>query len=295
MTSPVKNIVLLGASGIPGPAILKEFLSSSLNVTVISRVGSKSTFLLYRQDAVVSLLGHHAFEAQKAVIKAAIAAGVKRFIPSEFGVDTSNPKVVSRVPFVGPKRQVVDYLRTKEDSISWTVLLTGIFFDWGLWQGWLGFNLDEKTIKLWDGGETPFAATEIDVVGKALVALFSRSEAYAASANGYVHVAGHVTTQNEIRAVLEKLTGEKFKVEKEVDASSYGKQVQEELAKGDWKNALDLLKVVNFDSTEKLGVFPRYWNETLGLSKQNLEQTVQEVLEGKRKFTVTKSYDDLVS
>lgn len=63
MASPIKNVVLLGvgsgasffsplrltlilcqASGIPGPAVLHELLNSSLKVTVISRVGSKSTF-----------------------------------------------------------------------------------------------------------------------------------------------------------------------------------------------------------------------------------------------------------
>ncbi|KAF4545189.1 NmrA-like family protein [Lasiodiplodia theobromae] len=242
------------------------------------------------KDAVISLLGHHAFDAQKTVIEAAIAAGVKRFIPSEFGVDTSNPEVVSQVPFVVGKKQVVDYLRSREDAISWTAVLTGIFFDWGLWQGWLGFDLGKKKVKLWDGGETPFATTEIDVIGKTLVALLSRGDAYQQSANTYVHVAGHVTTQLEIWKTLEKVTGEKFEVYTEVDATSHGKRVKQEIADGEWANALDLLKVVTFDKNQKLGIFPKYWNDLLGLPKPDMEQTIREVIEGKRKFIVSESY-----
>jgi NmrA-like family len=40
---------------------------------------------------VVSLVGAPALTSQKAYIDAAVASGVKRFIPSEFGCDTQAP------------------------------------------------------------------------------------------------------------------------------------------------------------------------------------------------------------
>jgi hypothetical protein len=42
-------------------------------------------------DAVVSLVGAAALTQQKGAIDAAVEAGVKRFIPSEFGCDTQAP------------------------------------------------------------------------------------------------------------------------------------------------------------------------------------------------------------
>jgi uncharacterized protein YbjT (DUF2867 family) len=118
-------------------------------VTVLSREDSKSTFpsevkvvktdysagslanAFKGQDAVVSIVGNAGFAGQTAIIDAAVAAGVKRFIPSEFGSDTANDKVRAIVPIFNGKKQVVDYLKTKESGdFSWTALITGPFLDW---------------------------------------------------------------------------------------------------------------------------------------------------------------------
>jgi NAD(P)-dependent dehydrogenase (short-subunit alcohol dehydrogenase family) len=147
--SSIKNVVLIGASGNLGPHILEEFLKSSFNVTVLSREDSKSTFpsgakvvktdyspeslaqAFKNQDAVVSIVGTGGFADQTKIIDAAVNAGVKRFIPSEFGSNTDNPEVRAIVPIFNGKKQVVDYLRTKESgTFSWTALITGPFFDW---------------------------------------------------------------------------------------------------------------------------------------------------------------------
>lgn len=85
-----------------------------------------------RIDAVVSNLnGPTSGAPQSVLIDAAKDAGVKRFLPSEFGVDTTNPKVLELVEFAKWKKQNVDYLKTKEgDGFEWTSLITGPFFDW---------------------------------------------------------------------------------------------------------------------------------------------------------------------
>ena len=64
---------------------------------------------------------------QKKVIDAAIKAGVKRFLPSEFGSNTKNKKGQELVPIFKNKVQIVDYLKTKK--ISWTVVATGPIID----------------------------------------------------------------------------------------------------------------------------------------------------------------------
>jgi uncharacterized protein YbjT (DUF2867 family) len=145
----VKNVALIGAGGNLGPSILSEFLKSDFSVTVLSREESKATFpsgvqvvktdyspeslakAFKGQDAVISIVGNDGFADQTKIIDAAASAGVKRFIPSEFGSDTENSEVRAIVPIFNGKKQVVDYLKTKEsDTFSWSALITGPFFDW---------------------------------------------------------------------------------------------------------------------------------------------------------------------
>ncbi|GME30392.1 NmrA-like protein [Neofusicoccum parvum] len=300
MASPIKNVVLIGAGGNLGPSILKEFLASSLNVTVLSRPESKSTFssevkvvksdyssdslksAFAGQDAVVSIVGTPGFAAQQVIIDAAIAAGVKRFIPSEFGSNTSSADVVSLVPFLGGKAKVVEYLKTKESSISWSGLITGPFFDWGLKVGFLGFNLAEKKATLWDGGEAEFAVSNLSTIGKALVALLSSGTAFDKSKNEYVYIASHVVNQKQVLASLEKATGSKWTVAGDVDVDARVKETNEKLAKGDFSSATDLILAATFGKKKQLGTFPKYWNDELGLPKEDLDERVKETVDGKR-------------
>lgn len=70
------------------------------------------------------------FDEQKNIIDAAVEAGVKRFIPAEFGIDTSKEKAVEIMTFLRVKPQIINYLRSIEDKITWTGIITGPFFDW---------------------------------------------------------------------------------------------------------------------------------------------------------------------
>jgi uncharacterized protein YbjT (DUF2867 family) len=84
------------------------------------------------QDGVVSTVGTSGLAGQKALVDAALAAGVKRFIPSEFGSCTRDPKTAEVLGFMfAGKIAVVDYLKTKENTpMSWSGIVTGPFFDW---------------------------------------------------------------------------------------------------------------------------------------------------------------------
>lgn len=75
------------------------------------------------------MIGDAGFHLQRDIAEAAIKAGVKRIFPSEFGCRTYVPKVVELMPYFQPKQQVIEYLKTKEESINWTAMITGPFFD----------------------------------------------------------------------------------------------------------------------------------------------------------------------
>lgn len=150
MSTPIKNVAIIGASGNLGPSILNALLAEgSFTVTVLSRLKSKATFPdsvrviktdfsdaslikdFAGQDAVISTVGSEAVASQTRYIDAAIAAGVKRFIPSEFGSDGSDPKALEIAPIFAPKLKVLRYLEEKaSETFSYTAVITGPFFDW---------------------------------------------------------------------------------------------------------------------------------------------------------------------
>lgn len=93
---------------------------------------SESSLLLAfkGQDAVVNTITMPDFEEQKRMIDIAVSAGVKRFIPAEFGIDTSKEETVEIMTFLKMKPRIIQYLGSIQDKIAWTGIITGPFFDW---------------------------------------------------------------------------------------------------------------------------------------------------------------------
>src|ERR1700726_2267026 len=110
MASTIKNVAVVGAAGNLGGVILDRLVASGkFNIKVLKRSGSKSSLpaamdvvevdftsldslksALAGQDAVVSAVGMRGLESQLLLVDAAASAGVKRFIPSEFGSNLEN-------------------------------------------------------------------------------------------------------------------------------------------------------------------------------------------------------------
>lgn len=152
MSFEIKNVLVIGAGGHLGSSILPRFEEDPhFTVSVLARRSSKSDFSsrvkVHRiaddypeaelleafrgQDAVISVIARANLDQQKVIINAAAKAGVKRFIPSEFGGDTENQKAVELLSgYLGPKVEVLNYLKGKEkDGLTWTAFVTGPFFD----------------------------------------------------------------------------------------------------------------------------------------------------------------------
>lgn len=88
---------------------------------------------LQGQDAVVSAAATPAVGKQYPLVDAAVATGVKRFIPSEFGINTRTVNHEGLKTILTSKIKVVDYLIEKANenpSFTWTGITNGLFFDW---------------------------------------------------------------------------------------------------------------------------------------------------------------------
>lgn len=126
------------------------YIPNTVNIVEVNYNDNNALRKVLRdQDAVVSCLGDvpAAVQAQNSLLNASLAAGVKRFVPSEFGSDTTNPHVRS-YPFFRAKvehqRRLMQAARTHRD-FSYSLLITGPFLDWGLSKVPFIINVGSRT------------------------------------------------------------------------------------------------------------------------------------------------------
>jgi hypothetical protein len=223
------------------------------------------------------LVGSEAFKDQNKFIDASIAAGVQRFLPSEFGSDVTNPKLTALTSLFDAKIATIEYLKTKESEISWTSIITGAFFDWGLKTSFIGFNGATKSATLIDGGESKFNATNLRQVGRAIIKVLEQPEK---TKNEHIYVSSFLTSQKEILAAAEKVTGEKWTVENVVGQEKLNAGL-EKLGKFDFSGVVDLLQATVFGDFGVADFSSKLWNEKLGLEKEDFEESVKTGLGGK--------------
>jgi len=309
MSTPIKNIIIAGAGGNVGVPILEECLKSSLRVSVLTRQGSTSIFpenvkvitsdysptslahAFAGQDAVISILGLSAVgDPQYALVEAAVKAGVKRFLPSEFGLDNASAQLLDVLPPFRVRTELIDTLKAKQAAgspMEWTAFITGMFLDWGLRTGFLGVDVEQRTAEIWDDGDVPFTATNLAVVARTVVKLLTDAAAYKASRNAYIYTGSVTTTQKELLAATEKATNAKFGVTR-IESQKLIEESTAKLAGGDGVAVLPLVKAVAFarfdgealTDLRKYGLF----NEKFGIKDDSTEEIVA---------TLVKNWDEL--
>ncbi|OGM46175.1 hypothetical protein ABOM_004842 [Aspergillus bombycis] len=302
-SSPINSVLVIGASGNVGKSTVKALLAEGFQVTGLTRESSKATLpadvkhvktdyseaslqeIFRGHDAIVSTVSSivpgNALAIQKSFVDAAIAAGVKVFLPSEYGVDTSNRSAPELIPFLADKLQTLDYLKSKEDQISWTAICSGSMFDWGLnIPGFGGWNVPTCTVTIYDGGDIRYEATTLDQVGRAIAKCLQKPEL---TKNQYVYVNSFTITQNETLHALEKVKGEKFSMFK----GDVEKLWQEGAAK--WKDGQPLGVISMLAGAiygkgrlAQYSVTKGLWNEKLGLGQENLEEFLRSYVAEKK-------------
>ena len=255
----------------------------SENVKVITTDYSPSSLVLAfaGQDAVLSLLGLSAIgDKQYALLEAAAKAGVKRFLPSEFGLDNASAELLAVLPPFRVRTELIDTLKAKQAAgspMEWTAVIAGMFLDWGLRVGFLGLDVERRTAELWDDGDVPFTATTLAVVARTVVKLLTDAAAYEASRNAYIHTGSVTTTQKELLAATEKATNTKFEVTR-IESQKLIAESTTKLAGGDGAAMLPLVKAVAFarfhgealTDLRKYGLF----NEKFGIKDDSTEEIV---------------------
>lgn len=298
----ITNVALIGGTGTLGAPVLKALQASEFNLSVLNRQTSKSVYPGDRVitipddldidtvanalkqneiDAlIITIAGSHV-ESQKKLLAAAFKGGVKRVMPAEFGsCDSADDKTNEILPLMKGKKDVRDYLsslanQTRNDAtnLTWTSLVTGHFFDYGLTCGLLKFDVKGRKAYILDGGDIKFSASNLDFIAKAIIRILERPEE---SANKLLYVHSNHVTQLELLAVLEKATGEKFE---RIEQSSTKElaMTTPRMLDGDEEARDEVVAVwgvVASDWKNKHG----FANTLLGLEEDDLEETVARVI-----------------
>ncbi|KAL6719670.1 hypothetical protein ACLMJK_001591 [Lecanora helva] len=290
------KVTLVGANGKLGPAILHAVLSAgTFNVTVLSRSSSKSRYpdsvhdlrtsddpsteelkrVLQGQDALVVVFAGSNKDLQIRYANAAAQAGVKRFIPADFGsCDSSSPRALELVPLYRTKTKVRQHLQqlASNSQLSWTSLVNGHFFDYGLTSGLLQFDLKNRKALIFDDGNVIFSATTLDTIGLAVARVLQREEG---TKNRMLYIQSVCVSQNELLRSLERLSGKEWTT-KHVSADEYIKQTQAKLDQNpndaeEWENMVSVVGIVDTNWTGK----DEFANSLLGLPDEDLDQVLR--------------------
>lgn len=221
--STIKTVAVAGATGAVGSPLVKELLEAGFTVTALTRPDSKNTLppsvktakvnyddieslkaALQGQDALVSTVSTFSIDQQFKLVDAAIAAGVKRFIPSEFGCDLSKSPARD-LPVFAPKVQVQQDIiqKSKGTQTTYTFIYNNLFLDWAIDFGF-GLNLKEKKMELVDGGDKPYTTTPIPFVAKGIVSVLKHPEE---TANKEIRLHGTELTQNKLFEIAQRTAG----------------------------------------------------------------------------------------
>lgn len=153
------------ASGNLGVHVSNAFVNSQYKVSILTRKDSSSKFqegtpvfkadysdqsqlesAMQGQDIVICMVAIFATGDQQTLVDAAIAAGVKIFIPSEFGPPSRDERFAALHPALPPKVATVDYLRWRHSGLH------GLYFAChcqGDSRNAGSFRRDEESIRLY--------------------------------------------------------------------------------------------------------------------------------------------------
>ncbi|OPB44577.1 hypothetical protein A0O28_0028960 [Trichoderma guizhouense] len=313
--TPLKKVCLIGANGTLGSVILQALIdANSFDVSVLQRSNSSSsttfgpsvtrlvagpdlavdelTQVLKGQDAVIAAFPLGQGDQHLRLVEAAFKAGVKRFIPADFGsCDAGDAEPQKYLPLYRKKtavREKCEALAAQDDSttFSWTTLVCGHFFDHGLRDGLLHFNFDTRAAQILDGGAIRASTSTLRRIAEATVRILERP---VETRNRALYVQSFNPTQLEIVAALEKAMGEKWHIQ-HVDSKPYLADAQKRLNSDDEKAVLIAIEDIVF----VLGALDADWTkrdgfamELLGLQDESLEDVVNEVVAAYRAETLS--------
>jgi hypothetical protein len=227
------------------------------------------------------------------LIEAAAEANVPWVLPTEWGCDTNNESLSNDI-IVGPERKKHRDLITKLGKSSWIAVSTGFWYEWSLALKFgYGFDLVNRTVTLYDEGETPMCTSTWPQVGRAVASLLSlkihpdgKGDDNACLdnfKNQFIYVSSFTVTQKDMLESVLRVTQtsrDDWTITKEPARARYAAGM-EEMKSGDRMGFGKLLYARAFypDDSGNVEKTRGLQNELLGLPKEDMDEFTKIAIE----------------
>ena len=296
----IKNVTLVGGNGNLGTVLLEALVAAGdFRVTVLKRASSKSptvapsvrviqvddawttealTAALKGEDAAIACFPLRDTSQHLRLADAAAAAGVARFIPADYGsVDARSPRARELVRLFDNKVKVRERLEALSaqsgGAFKWTSLVNGHFFDWGLTNGFLHFDVAKRKAEILGDGTARSSNATLARISDAVVRILRRPDE---TRNRVLMVQSFCVSQLDILRSLERVTGAPWEAV-HVDLDEFVRKHKALADQGSKESIEDLVFA--------LGVMEGNWEDKedfamdlLGLENEDLETVVRKAL-----------------
>ena len=150
------------------------------------------------------------------MIDAAIAAGVKLFIPAEYTVN-SRDTLAQAQPMMASVVAIQKYLATKEDQIAWFVINCGALLEFVLDHPVI-LDIDNHAATLWDGGEGAISLSNIPLLARAVSAVLKQPDRVV---DHRLKVHGGTITQNRALEIAKQVSVHEWTTEQANSQRAY--------------------------------------------------------------------------
>ena len=299
------TFAVAGAGGLLGGPIIAALTAANHPVIILTRSESRSalklpssslitikevdfkslsslTAALQGVDVVVSCLASAALPDQITLVEAAVQAGVQRFIPSEFGSDTSNP-ANNVLPVYKHKAATAEKLKdlaAQNPGFSYTLVFNQLFLDDGLERGFI-IHPATHTARIFDRGDVRISVTTLPTVAKAVTSIIAKLEE---TRNRVVYIHDTTVTQNQLVNMVKEIDGKEWDLT-QVNTADLQQKSYEALQRGEeGKMVMSGFIPGAVYGRDSGGDFTgKTDNELLGLgmmSEEELKRLVRGVVEG---------------
>ncbi|KAI1401233.1 NmrA-like family protein [Hypoxylon fuscum] len=266
-----RNILIVGASGVIGTLRASSKFLSPTQTEVITIPDSYPTDDLVAafkgQDVIINCMTTLSVTDQYRMIDAAIAAGVRRYVPSEYGLNNMRPDTQALNTVFHDKGKVQEYLREKaaEGSIEWMSIACGMWLKWGMAHDFVGMHVKEGKFVFWDDGDGNFSCTTEENTAAGLVRALKMPDD---TKNMCIFLSDFAITQKQLLAAIEMIQGVKYATES-VNSQDFIKEKQEAVRQG------DVFATFGGHLEKEPG---EIMNERLGLPKHTLDEVATDAL-----------------
>ncbi|KAK5634793.1 hypothetical protein RRF57_010506 [Xylaria bambusicola] len=255
------NVLIVGASGSFGRLVLEALQKDSdYTLTLLQRASSQArlpdhlkiitiadsypieelTSAFKGQDLIINCITTLSVKDQYRMIDAAIAAGVRRYVASEYGLNNMNPKAQALSNVFADKGKIQSYLRAKADDgqIEWMSISCGIWLKWGMAHDFLGMHVRERRFVFWDDGEGLFSCTTEENTVAGLISALKVPEE---TKNKNLFLSDFAITQRQLLDAIERIQSIKYRTET-IDSEKLIAEKKEAEKQGDESAILALVE-----------------------------------------------------